>query len=278
METINSRQFSQSTVQLYKTKIDCSIKFYPTVWREELTIVKIDSNSVRIIIDGNCFTANQGDFVIIRPFALHSFSPAESESALSIVSIRLRNLDANNTENHSFGALLSFFHEKNAPYLIKTDNGYYSEIASIITRINDTADSETAEENIFLLFKTIYENRLPARKYDMTVEKRCFAAKKILEYISCNYTYTISVKTLAEECGYSEFYIMKLFKQFTGISCIEYVNGYRIMQACKLLAETNTDANDIARQIGYTNISYFNRQFKRLTGCTPLVMRLTMRK
>ena len=83
---------------------------------------------------------------------------------------------------------------------------------------------------------------------------------------------------LTEISGYSEFYLMKLFKQYTGISCIDYVNGYRIKEASRLLTETKTDANEIARAVGYANISYFNRQFKRLTGVTPLVLRLTSRK
>ena len=109
----------------------------------------------------------------------------------------------------------------------------------------------------------------------MTEEKQRYAVKTILDVIRSEYDKTISVSNAARTIGYDEFYTMKLFKRFTGLPLVEYVNRYRITLACGLLKANGKDISEIASETGFSNVSYFNRQFKRLTGVTPSVYRLT---
>ena len=62
---------------------------------------------------------------------------------------------------------------------------------------------------------------------------------------------------------------MKLFKQFTGCSCVDYINNYRLTVAGRQLKDTDDDVATIAYQVGFNNVSYFNRQFKKQYGMTP---------
>lgn len=275
MNTQNAQQ-NTDVLNFCKIKVDTKIKFYPTVWKEDLILMKVCDGIAAIYLDGINLTVNNGDVIIVRPFALHSVSPIEDNAlTLDVVTINLRTLNSLNFGLRNFNAILPFFHEKNTPYLIKASDYGYEELNQKLNELNNDVDDEKTQENIYYLLKLLYEHRLPAQKHNLSAEKQRFAARKTIEHISCNYASTITIEDLTEVCGYSEFYLMKLFKQYTGISCIDYVNGYRILQACKLLTETKIDANAIGRAVGYTNVSYFNRQFKRYTGVTPLVWRLT---
>lgn len=60
----------------------------------------------------------------------------------------------------------------------------------------------------------------------------------------------------------------------------QYVNGYRITYACKLLERTDSDMNldELAERSGYNSKVSFHRQFKNIQGCTPAEYRLSKRR
>lgn len=62
---------------------------------------------------------------------------------------------------------------------------------------------------------------------------------------------------------------MTLFKQQTGVSCTEFVIQVRLNKASELLINTSHSILDIATDVGFNNLSNFNRQFKRYYQLTP---------
>jgi AraC-like DNA-binding protein len=70
------------------------------------------------------------------------------------------------------------------------------------------------------------------------------------------------------ENGFSRF-----FKKNSGNSFTDYVTKLRIVLACKLLVESQKPVTDICFEVGYTNISNFNRLFRKLRGITPSTYR-----
>jgi AraC-like DNA-binding protein len=93
--------------------------------------------------------------------------------------------------------------------------------------------------------------------------------KSALEYITDHYSEKISISEMAQLAGFSENYFMSLFRQYVGMSCIQYVNHYRIQKAAHALEETTKSVSEIAMIHGFDNISYFNLQFRRTFGMTP---------
>jgi AraC-like DNA-binding protein len=93
--------------------------------------------------------------------------------------------------------------------------------------------------------------------------------KSALEYINDHYSEKISIAEMAQLAGFSESYFMSLFRQYVGMSCIQYVNLYRIQKAAHALEETTKSVSEIAMIHGFDNISYFNLQFRRTFGMTP---------
>ena len=58
-----------------------------------------------------------------------------------------------------------------------------------------------------------------------------------------------------------------------GKNVSQYVNGFRITEACRLLDETSRPVTEIMFQAGFQTKSNFNREFRRTTDITPLQWR-----
>lgn len=81
--------------------------------------------------------------------------------------------------------------------------------------------------------------------------------------------YDITLAQLARLFHYNEKYLGRLFKQKTGQTIKEYSNQSRIRQACRLLTEGDDTILSIALRLGFNNVTYFNRLFKKYYDLTP---------
>lgn len=91
----------------------------------------------------------------------------------------------------------------------------------------------------------------------------------IVKYIRDNLTEEINVDKLADKACMSKSSFFKAFKNTLGESPIDYLNSERIKLAKKLIRNTNHKLKEVAYQSGFNNVSYFNRQFKRIENITP---------
>lgn len=61
----------------------------------------------------------------------------------------------------------------------------------------------------------------------------------------------------------------RFFRKCTGKSLVEYLTELRIGAACRLLVETDRTVSQVCAAAGFSNLSNFNRRFRRLKGLTP---------
>lgn len=97
--------------------------------------------------------------------------------------------------------------------------------------------------------------------------------QRSLIYIFKHLATDLHLSEIAEQAGMSESTFSRFFKKNTGNSFTDHVNKLRIWQACKLLAETEMPITDICFEVGYLNISNFNRTFLRQHKMTPSAYR-----
>lgn len=97
--------------------------------------------------------------------------------------------------------------------------------------------------------------------------------RRVLTFISTDLTADLSLKALAEQLNVNSSYLSGLFKKEMGMPLTEYVNTARITQAQILLYTTDLPIKNIALQCGISDMYYFSRMFKRITGVTPKVYR-----
>ena len=92
-------------------------------------------------------------------------------------------------------------------------------------------------------------------------------------YVSKHYAEQISLTKLSLQMNYSLPYVSKCFKEEIGISFVEYLQNFRMKQACRLLLSTNKNMPEISEQIGYRDVKYFSQVFKSIIGVPPASFR-----
>ncbi|MFF2483786.1 ABC transporter substrate-binding protein [Paenibacillus sp. NPDC058071] len=99
-------------------------------------------------------------------------------------------------------------------------------------------------------------------------------AEEIAAYIDSHYDRAISMDTIAAMFHFSTHYLARVFRHKYGHSPLTFLVQVRMNRAKDLLAYTRTPILDIAEQVGYSDLYYFNKQFKKHLGITPVQYRL----
>jgi len=92
---------------------------------------------------------------------------------------------------------------------------------------------------------------------------------KVLDYVKANLADDIKQSTVADLVAMTPQGFSRFFRATTGRTFVSFVNVMRIMEACRLLVNTDRDIIDIAFECGYANLSNFNRRFAELKQTTP---------
>ncbi|TKJ35560.1 hypothetical protein CEE39_00770 [bacterium (candidate division B38) B3_B38] len=93
--------------------------------------------------------------------------------------------------------------------------------------------------------------------------------KDVYKYIENNYTRKLYLGEIAKRACLSKHHFCRVFKTLTGQTVMEYVNNIRIEKAKELLRKTFFSITEICFEVGFTNISNFNRTFKKIAGVAP---------
>ena len=91
----------------------------------------------------------------------------------------------------------------------------------------------------------------------------------IIYYIDHNYTSNLKLETIAPLFGYNSAYLGKIFNKTVGESFNSYVDHVRINFSKELLKENKLKVYEIAEQVGYKNVDYFHKKFKKYVGESP---------
>ncbi|MCF0074146.1 AraC family transcriptional regulator [Dyadobacter sp. CY261] len=92
---------------------------------------------------------------------------------------------------------------------------------------------------------------------------------KLMYYIHQNFRDDISLEKAASVAGLQIHAFCRYFKSLTNRTFSEFLNDVRIGFACKLLHQSDLSITQVALECGYSNISYFNRCFKKINKMSP---------
>ncbi|QAA00075.1 AraC family transcriptional regulator [Pseudoalteromonas sp. R3] len=88
------------------------------------------------------------------------------------------------------------------------------------------------------------------------------ALKAPVEYIRANFAQPLKLTEIAEASHLSVSALERRFKKHLNTTPKKFLTQVRLEQARKLLIETNDSISDIAFSVGFTDHSYFSRQFQ----------------
>ena len=97
--------------------------------------------------------------------------------------------------------------------------------------------------------------------------------REVIPYIHEHFSEKITLDELAELEHISKSYLLRRFKQYTGMTIISYINHVRVETAKQLLIDSDCNVSEIAYQVGFESPKYFHRVFKSETGEPPAAFR-----
>jgi AraC-like DNA-binding protein len=89
------------------------------------------------------------------------------------------------------------------------------------------------------------------------------------DYLLDELTGDVRLSVIAQRTGMSEAGFSRFFKRITGHGFIDLMRKLRIQRACRLLVQTDQSVADICFEVGYGNVSNFNRHFRYEMKSTP---------
>lgn len=116
-------------------------------------------------------------------------------------------------------------------------------------------------------------------KYVAKKEIKGNKAQTVLQFIAENYmSPIITIAMICEQLAISEDKINEELKKETTLTFKPFLNQLRIEEAKRLLSETDSRVSNIAKAVGYDNVTHFNRVFKQEVQCSPSEFRKKHKK
>ncbi len=151
----------------------------------------------------------------------------------------------------------------------------------IMTRYFDQVDPNSVNSSVQNILNTMFSINEIKQYYlqfftnisKILAEKSVYATDNSIEkmkiYIERNYQKALTIEFISSLLYMNRSYLSHLFKEKTGDTFINYLNSVRLLKAKQLLRETDKKLYSIAKAVGYDNVKYFFRVFKRYEKMTP---------
>ena len=252
-------------------------------WHEEMEITLIREGLSDYRVNPAAFRAAAGDLILVPPFCLHSACEIQGETMISdslVFHLDLLGAKEQDMSASRYIRPLSSGQLLVTPVIHPQDAGYRELKEVFLSAMDCFLEKRPYYELwikeyllrlLILLFENgyIYENEA-----DRTEQENQRHLKEVLQFIGEHYREHIRISQLAALSGYSESYFMNCFKEFVGMTCVRYINQYRIQMAAKDLEMTDLPVMEVALNNGFENVSYFNLQFRKQFGMTPRAFRM----
>ncbi|MFC0215802.1 AraC family transcriptional regulator [Paenibacillus chartarius] len=221
-------------------------------------------------MNGNVYTAQQGDIVVVVPHDLHSTASSEVEQFERVL---VHFTPEFLRESGKDILRMPPFQQST---LLRLPRKEQPEIERLLLQIVGECKEEQPLHDSYvrqlLLELLIRLHRLnavspvaPGSSHPMHQK-----VSEITSYIHSNYREPLTLELLARQFYISPAYLSRIFLKLTGFHISEYIRVVRIREAQKLLRTTRQKVHTVAEQVGFEHISHFNKTFKKVTGISPL--------
>lgn len=224
---------------------------------------------------GRRYRAQPGTLVIISPGQSHDFVSHRDSSVYSEITFAFET-ETGKVLTVPFEQVLNTYtgiagQLRSEPQLPRET---MQELVTLMIQIMDYLQSPSAMSDF-------YAHRALANVFDVVVA-HCYSEQipgtaagkdqpilQVKRHIDEHYADPISAEDLAAMSHFSRGHLFRAFKKSFHISPLAYQQDLRFEAAQRLLRFTSLRCYEIAQRVGYSNVYYFHRQFKKRTGMTP---------
>ncbi len=93
--------------------------------------------------------------------------------------------------------------------------------------------------------------------------------ERVAEFIELHFSEAISLRHVAAAVGYSASHLTTTIRRSTGLPVTAWIIRRRVIAAQRLLGSGDVTVARACEVAGFSDLSYFTRQFVRYAGITP---------
>lgn len=255
-------------------------------WHTDMEVIYVHKGRAQFHIDNDYFDSDPGDIILIRPNALHSIHPiGKGYHFMDAINFHLDLLGYSTLDYASINYLQPLYNgDLDFDRVIKPHQEGYAIIRQTLIKAMEIGyhrheffELKLKSELLSLLHLLFKYNYVHTKNQSLDGYRREDKIRTIVDYINAHYQEELTIDQLAHICGYSSTHFMNFFKKHLGLSCMDYLIQYRLKKATELLQHSTTSILDISTTVGFTNLSNFNRQFKKTYQMTPSQYRKQMK-
>lgn len=241
-------------------------------WHRSIEIFLVMEGRLEFFFGENGRPLKAGDFVIVNSNEIHSIEAPEPNKTV-VVQIPLscfsgyleddgrtvflkRGEEFDGILARLIGEMFHIYQQKQFAFELKVRSLFLELLYLMVTKFMQTEENQD----------TIRQKR--------HLEK----LSGITSYMKKNYSRTITLKSVAEEFGFSPTYLSRMFKKYANVSYKTYLLNLRTEYALREMMGTTHSLNDVALNNGFPNSRAFAKAFSKRYGCLPSIYRERMRK
>lgn len=254
-------------------------------WHDHIEWVFVKKGRCRVQIDATFKELEEGELAFVNSKQLHSASSLQPDTELvSIVFnealVRGNGLDL--TDHHYF---LPYLDQKiHWPSLMKKDDPYMEETSAAFKTLLGEFECQKPGYELLIkgellrIFGLFFRYALQISSESVPCCQKNDHFSRLLQVLRERYNETLSIAEAANMVNLSPNHFCRVFKQVTGKTFIEYLHFLRVNEAERLLTETVDSITSIAGKVGFSDINYFGRVFKKIKNETPSQVRKLSRR
>lgn len=240
-------------------------------WHIEYEVIRILKGELLMTIGEDEFTAKSGDIIFIKGGLLHGGIPKNC-----LYECIVYNLDSLMTSSPAGERLLKKVSSNSIEICshISTSDKDLSRITDrMFGHMKTRAEGHelTVIGAFYEFFGYILEHGWYKEAQSISAKdgRRIQHLKNVIATIEEHYDECITLDDLARAAGMNSKYFCRYFREMTHRTPIDYLNYYRVEQACFKLATSNDSIAEIGMSCGFNDESYFIKTFKKYKGVTP---------
>lgn len=231
-------------------------------------------------VENQAFEMKEGDLCILAPESMHTITALDDESIVLNILMSKKQLDESFLAMVKEKHLLADFFENIlygksvSPYIIfPTGQDEWIKLVYEHMFQEITEKRYAYRQSLELYVRQLFIHII--RNYEMLAQVSKPLDRKpdenvvaVLGYISVNYN-KVTLKNVAEFFNYSESYMSRMLKKYTGKTFVVLVNSLQMKCAAEMLSTTDKSLSEISQEVGCFDYSHFSKKFKKEYDMTP---------
>lgn len=255
-------------------------------------LVFVLEGSARHVMAGIEYILNPGDIFIVEPDVYHSYMGAEkSDTIVYNVLFERHFLEQEIQALSSIPSFIDFYYfspflRKNAlfyPYL--SVSGQYKLLMEMLLD-SLSAELNNQQAGYQLVIKTRFIDFMIQLSRFYKMSESTVAVEQsdeqwlytITSMLKQYYDQPFTLLQLSRLSGMSISNFTAKFKAYTNKTFLEYKHEIQLEEACRMLSATQLKVSDISERVGFKDLSFFYKVFRKQFGLTPLQYRQIQNK